>query len=137
MKKKLLLILAACVVGVSAGIVAAERGQSSGVRVADCATFDVPVNSDYNLTLDTDEGVLKIDYTDAAGDRTAFVDYRQATCRSRAGIGRAIARALQAQRESNAGLCSSMKEFLASGATSVHGRAVDRAAGQSFVARNC
>lgn len=136
--KKLLLVVAACAVGIAFSVLVADRAGSAPNPKADCAALAVPVNSDYNVVYDAEAGELLVQWLDAAGaDRSAVVDPTAAACRANRGIARAIERALDAQGEVVAGECASFRGFLASGATTVKGVAVNRQGAVDYVARYC
>jgi hypothetical protein len=145
MKKIVLLVLALCAVGGVASVVLADRAESTAPTgnpaaspLADSSRLAMPVNSDVDLSVDEQAGTLQIYYQDGAGeDHSAVVDYRAQACRANPGVGRAIAHAMQAAHEIKADTCSSMKDFLATGATTIRGRTIDRAAGYRYLARNC
>jgi hypothetical protein len=109
----LLLVLAACAVGVAISLGLANRGQTANQGKADCAALAVPVNSDHAIAYDPKTGDLHIDYYGRSGHlEDAVVDANDPACRSNPGVGRAIARALAAEREIKAGDCAQFKAFL-------------------------
>jgi hypothetical protein len=111
--RNLLVVLAACAVGVAISLGLAGRGQTTNQGKADCATLAVPVNSDHVVAYDPETGDLHIDYYGRSGHiEDALVDANDAACRSNPGVGRAIARALAAAREIKAGDCAQFKAFL-------------------------
>jgi hypothetical protein len=111
--RNLLLVLAACAVGVAISLGIAGRGQTSNQGKADCATLAVPVNSDHAIAYDPQSGDLHIDYYGRSGHiEDALVDANDAACRRNPGVGRAIARALAAARELEAGDCAQFKALL-------------------------
>ena len=137
--KKLLLILAACALGVTFSAFAAGRAHSTPNGHGDCATLAVPVNADYNIAYDPDAAELKIDYVDAAGnDQTTEIDVSALACRRNPGVARAIAHALDAQADVVAGECASFKAYLADGApTTEKGVTVNPEGARRYVARSC
>lgn len=144
--KKLLLILAACVVGVTVGAIATEPAETSDLQdqthhvhaqLVDCSQVSIPVNSDVHDVFDEESGTLTIEYLNGDTTNTIAVNVREPACRADPGIRAAINRAEQAAREHRVGACAFLRDFLKTDKTTVRGRAVNRAAGQSYVARNC
>lgn len=138
MKKKLLLVLAACAVGVTFSVVAADRAASTPSGPADCATLAMPVNSEYHTSYSPTRGELAIGFVDAAGrDQRVVVDVSAPSCRANRAVARAIAGALDAQADVMAGECASFKAFLASGETTAKGEPVNVDAARAYVRNHC
>ena len=135
--KKLIVILAACAVGVAFAL--AFAGRSESTAKANCAGLSVPVGSDFNLAYSPESGDLLIEYYDSAGHGAqAIVDSRDAACNANPGIARAIQHAHAAARDVTAGDCASFKALL-NGAPAVtkDGRTGNPAAAKDYVARYC
>ena len=111
--RKLVLVLAACAVGVAFSLGFATLGRTTGGGKADCATLSVPANSDHVLAYDPQTGDLHIGYYGGSGQlEDATIDANDPACRGNPGVGRAIARALAAERELRAGDCAQFKALL-------------------------
>ena len=135
--KKLIVILAACAVGVAFALVFAGRSESTAK--ANCVGLAMPPGSDFNLAYSPENGDLLIEYYDTAGHGArAIVDSRDAACNANPGVARAIDHARAAARDVTAGDCASFKALL-DGAPAVakDGRTGNMAAAQDYVARNC
>jgi hypothetical protein len=137
--RTLLVIVAACAVGVAFSLAFASRGQTNGEAKADCATLAVPVNSDHELAYDPQSGELHIGYYGASGKlEEATVDANNPACRGNPGVGRAIAHALDAARDVRAGDCAQFKAFLnGAPAEAKGGRTPDVAAAKKYVEQEC
>jgi hypothetical protein len=135
--KKLIVILAACAVGVAFAL--AFAGRSESTATANCAGLSVPVGSDFNLAYNPENGDLLIEYYDSNGHGAqAIVDSHAAACSANPGVARAIQHAHAAARDVTAGECASFKALL-SGAPAVakDGRTGDPAAAEDYVAKYC
>ena len=135
--KKLIVILAACAVGVSVAL--AFAGRSESTATANCAGLSVPVGSDFNLAYSPESGDLLIEYYDSNGNGAqAIVDSRAAACIANPGVARAIQHAQAAARDVTAGDCASFKALL-NGAPAVakDGRTGNQSAARDYVAQNC
>ncbi len=137
--RTLLLILAACAVGVGISLGFASRGQTKGDAKADCGTLSVPVNSDHVLAYDPATGELQVEYYGSSGHlEDATVDANDPACRSNPGVGRAIAHALAAARDIHAGDCAQFKAFLNGAPVEAKGGVTpDLAAAKKFVDQEC
>jgi len=135
--KKLIVILAACAVGVAFAL--AFAGRSESTAKANCAGLSVPVGSDFNLAYSPESGDLLIEYYDSNGHGAqAIVDSRAAACNANPGVARAIEHAHAAARDVTAGECASFKAFLSGGAAATKdGRTGDPAAAKDYVAKYC
>ena len=135
--KKLIVILAACAVGVAFAL--AFAGRSESTAKANCAGLSVPVGSDFNLAYSPETGDLLVEYYDSAGrGAQAIVDARSAACIANPGVARAIQHAQAAARDVTAGECASFKALL-NGAPPLtkDGRTGDKAAAKDYVDQNC
>ena len=135
--KKLIVILAACAVGVAFALVFAGRSESTAK--ANCEGLAVPVGSDYNLAYSPESGDLLIEYYDSNGHGAqATVDSRDAKCNSNPGVAKAIQHAKAAARDVTEGDCASFKALL-NGAPPLtkDGRTGDKAAAKDYVDQNC
>ena len=135
--KKLIVILAACTVGVAFAL--AFAGRSESTATANCAGLSVPVGSDFNLAYSPETGDLLIEYYDSAGHGAeAIVDSRSAACTANPGVARAIEHARAAARDVTAGECASFKAFLSGGAAVTKGgRTGNPEAAKDYVDQNC
>ena len=135
--KKLLVILAACAVGVAFAL--AFAGRSESTAKANCAGLSVPVDSDFNLAYSPETGDLLIEYYDSAGQGAeAIVDSHAAACTANPGVARAIEHARAAARDVTTGECASFKALLSGGAAATKdGRTGNPAAAKDYVARYC
>jgi hypothetical protein len=137
--RKLVLVLAACAVGVAFSLGFASRGQTRGEGNANCATLAVPANSDHELVYDPQTGYLHIHYYGRSGHlEGATVDANDPACRSNPGIGRAIEHARAAANDLLAGECAQFKALL-SGAPVVAkgGIKPNLAAAKKYVDQEC
>ena len=135
--KKLIVILAACAVGVAFAL--AFAGRSESTAKANCAGLSVPVGSDFNLAYSPESSELLIEYYDSAGHGArAIVDAQDAACNANPGVARAIQHARAAARDVTAGECASFRALL-SGAPAVtkNGRTGNPEAAKDYVDRNC
>jgi hypothetical protein len=135
--KKLIVILAACAVGVAFAL--AFAGRSDSTATANCAGLAVPVGSDFNLAYNPENGDLLIEYYDSNGHGAqAIVDSRAAACSANPGVARAIQHAHAAARDVTAGECASFKALLGGApAVTKGGRTGDPAAARDYVAKYC
>ncbi|MEP6976975.1 MAG: hypothetical protein ABI948_02860 [Thermoleophilia bacterium] len=135
--KKLIVILAACAVGVAFAL--AFAGRSESTATANCAGLSIPVGSDFNLAYSPESGDLLIDYTDSAGHGAeAIVDSRAAACNANPGVARAIQHAHAAARDVTDGDCASFKALLnGTPAVTKDGRTGDPAAAKDYVDKYC
>jgi hypothetical protein len=135
--RKLLLILVACAVGVAFSLGFATRGHGTGQ--ADCASLNVPVNSDHNLSYDPQTGLLHLEYYGVAGHiEDATVDSNKSACQHNPGVARAIAHAKAAAAAVHAGDCAQFRAAL-NGATlpSKGGVKPNLAAAKKYVDQEC
>ena len=135
--KKLILILAACTVGVAFAL--AFAGRSESTAKANCAGLSVPLGSDFNLAYSPESGDLLIEYYDSAGHGAhVIVDSRSVACNANPGVARAIQHARGAARDVTAGECASFKAFLSGAPLAAKGgRAGNAEAAKDYVARYC
>jgi hypothetical protein len=137
--RNLIVIVTACAVGVGLSLGFAGRGHTQGAPNADCATLSIPVNSDHVLAYDPQTGHLDVDYYGPSGHlEHATVDANDPVCRSKAGVGRAIAHALAAARDLHAGDCAHFKAVLNGAPVVAKGGLMPNvAAAKKFVDQEC
>lgn len=118
---------------------AATPALGSDNITSDCIGLVIPTNAVTDSYLDPANGTLSLTWFDeqVGGDRSETVNYTAAACTINPSVGVEIARALDFLSRRTADECTWMTDFLASGETTVRGQAVDREAGERFVARGC
>jgi hypothetical protein len=111
---------------------------SASSGLSSCAGLNIPANSASHTTLDQEKKQLTIEYTDSSkAEREVTIAYSRGDCNANPSVKVEIDRAVAVGNQLHADQCSSTKDFLASGQTTLRGQVINLAAAKQFVAAEC